>query len=339
MERCLQLAGLGRGFVSPNPMVGAVLVYNGRIIGEGFHERFGEAHAEVHCLASVASADLHLISESTLYVSLEPCAHFGKTPPCTNLILQQKVPKVIIGCPDPFPAVNGKGAQVLKDHGVEVKQGILEESCREINKRFFTFHRERRPYIILKWAQSQDAKIGMPGRQVRISNQVTQRLVHTWRHEEDAICVGSGTALADNPSLTTRHFPGKNPIRVLIDKELAVEKNSNIFKPGVKTFVFNLVKNSKEEHVETIKIMEKNFTAGVLKNLYEKNIQSLIIEGGRSTLQYFIDNECWDEARVITNNQMILPEGINAPAMKNFKLRKEEMIDNDLLQYFTPNGA
>ena len=229
MYRCLQLAGKGAGHVAPNPMVGAVLVHNDRILGEGYHQVYGQAHAEVNCINSVLPDDVPLIPDSTLYVSLEPCAHFGKTPPCADLIIKKQIRKVVIGCRDPFKEVDGKGIERLKAAGIEVISGVLEAACTDLNKRFFTFHTFNRPYVILKWAESANGKISGSGNErVFISNAWTNTLVHKWRSEESAIAVGTNTAMLDNPFLTTRLWPGRNPVRILLDKKLIIPRSHNI---------------------------------------------------------------------------------------------------------------
>ena len=245
MERCLQLAKLGAGHVAPNPMVGSVLVYENRIIGEGYHRKYGEAHAEVNCIASIDDQDIQFIERSTLYVSLEPCAHYGKTPPCSDLIIRKKIPRVLIGCRDPFKEVNGKGIEKLEAAGVNVVTGILEKNCKELNRRFFIFHTKKRPYIILKWAQTSDKKIAVNSdKPLKISNEFTNRLVHKWRSEEAAILVGTNTALADDPLLTNRLWSGKNPVRLVIDKELKLPAGAKIFNIDAPTVVFNLYKST-----------------------------------------------------------------------------------------------
>ena len=248
MRRCLELALLGAGHVAPNPMVGSVLVYSDRdtgeerIIGEGYHERYGEKHAEANCIASVKEGDRALIARSTIYVSLEPCAHYGKQPPCADLIFYWQVPRVVAGCRDPFPEVNGKGIEKLRAAGVEVVVGVLEAECMELNRRFFTFHAKHRPYIVLKWAQSADGKIGGDGRTL-ISNDYSNRLVHKWRAEEAAILVGTRTAMLDDPALTVRLWSGRNPIRLVLDKELRLPSSLQLFDGKVRTIVFNMVKH------------------------------------------------------------------------------------------------
>ncbi|MGC4038923.1 MAG: bifunctional diaminohydroxyphosphoribosylaminopyrimidine deaminase/5-amino-6-(5-phosphoribosylamino)uracil reductase RibD [Chitinophagaceae bacterium] len=244
MQRCLQLAALGAGFVAPNPMVGAVLVYNNRIIGEGWHQKYGEAHAEVNCINSVIQEDKQFISSSVLYVSLEPCAHHGKTPPCADLIIRDKIPKVVIGCRDPFKEVDGKGIEKLKQAGVEVVLNVLEKECTELNKRFFTFYTKHRPYIILKWAQTNDLRISSGNdERLLISNEFSNRLVHKWRSEEAAILVGTNTAMSDDPELTTRLWSGPSPVRLVIDMELKLPLSLKIFNNSSRTIVFNKIKH------------------------------------------------------------------------------------------------
>jgi len=337
MQRCLDLASLGLGKVAPNPMVGAVLVHDNKIIGEGFHQQYGQAHAEVNCINSVNIADQHLIEKSTLYVSLEPCNHFGKTPPCSNFILTHKIPKVVIACTDPFEKVNGSGIQILIDAGIEVIKGILEKEAIELNKRFFTFHQKKRPYIILKWAQSENQCISaFQGKSVKISNALTDILVHKWRSEEDAIMVGTNTVLLDNPSLTTRNWQGKNPIRIFIDRNLKIEKTAKILDQTSPTIIINQQINKIEGVNDFIQInFEREIIPQLNELLYQKNIQSVIIEGGAKLLQTFIDIGLWDEARVITNTHLVIENGTDSPNFENKQLVKQEKIENDLIQYFS----
>lgn len=340
MDRCLQLAQHGAGRVAPNPMVGAVLVHNDEIIGEGYHQKYGQAHAEVNCLNSVAEENRQLISDSTIYVSLEPCSHFGKTPPCADLIIEKKIPKVVIGCKDVFKEVAGRGIQKLERAGVNVVTGVLEKQCTELNKRFFTFHKKFRPYIILKWAQSFNNKIGaVKNERVLISNDYSNRLVHKWRSEEAAILVGTHTALKDDPLLTTRLWPGKNPVRIVIDKTLRLPAGLKFFNDDAKTIVFNLVKNSNEGNLIHIKLEKENILDQLLHALFELNIQSILVEGGATTLQSFIDLNVWDEARVITNESLIIEDGIDAPIVRNFDLENQERFESDLLSYFKNNQS
>ena len=335
MNRCLQLAGLGKGKTSPNPMVGALLVYNHRIIGEGFHQQYGLPHAEVNCINSVKLEDRALIEKSTLYVSLEPCAHFGKTPPCTNLIIENKIPTVVIACKDSSKIVNGKGIQQLQSAGIHVTFGVLENEAINLNKRFFYFHEKQRPYIILKWAQTNNKKIaGDRFSRVLISNEYTNRLTHQWRMEEDAILVGTNTAIKDNPSLTTRNRIGKNPVRIVIDNHLKLSADLNLLDHSVKTIVFNQIKNSENGNLLYVKISSKNILNEILKNLYEQNIQSLIVEGGQKLLQSFIDQNLWDETRIITNEKMELEQGLDAPLLNSTKIVFSEKINTDRIDYY-----
>lgn len=338
MSRCIQLAEMGAGNVAPNPMVSAVLVYADRIIGEGYHQKYGEAHAEVNCINSVEEIDNPLIEKSTIYVSLEPCAHYGKTPPCADLIIKNNIKKVVIGIEDIYKKVAGAGIKKLQDAGLEVITGVLENECRDLNKRFFTFHQKQRPYIILKWAQSANGKIGsINGERILISNDYTNRLVHKWRSEEAGILIGTATAIQDNPSLTSRLWKGKNPVRIVIDKELKLSSELKIFSKETNTIIFNSLKNTIEENVEYIKLENKNFLEEILQALYELNIQSVMVEGGAKTLQFFIDAGIWDEARLITNEEMIIENGINGPEMKSFKLIKQERNFSDMICYYEKN--
>ena len=336
MQRCLQLAAMGAGQVAPNPMVGAILVYGDRIIGEGYHKKFGEAHAEVDCINSVAEPDKELITRSTMYVSLEPCAHFGKTPPCADLIVENKIPNVVIGCRDSFAAVNGKGIERLKSTGVNVAVGILENECLELNRRFFTSQEKQRPFIILKWAQSNDGKIAGDGSsRLLINNEFTNRLVHKWRSEEAAILVGTNTALLDDPALTTRLWPGKNPVRLVIDLELKLPKHLKLFDGSVKTIVFNYNKQVETENLIFHQLnKEENILMQIVSVLYAIQIQSLMIEGGAKLLQSFIDEGLWDEARVICNEQLTIGNGLNAPVLSSNKFYEQQSIQNDTISFF-----
>jgi diaminohydroxyphosphoribosylaminopyrimidine deaminase/5-amino-6-(5-phosphoribosylamino)uracil reductase len=336
MYRCLQLAKLGAGYVAPNPMVGAVLVHQNKIIGEGFHAQYGQAHAEVNCINSVRKYDKSLIEKSTMYVSLEPCAHYGKTPPCADLIIKNKIPGVVIACRDSYAEVDGRGIQKLQQAGINVITGILEKEAIELNKRFFTFHTKKRPYIILKWAQSNDAKIaGQDFSAVKISNDFTDRIVHRWRGEEVAILVGTNTALNDNPKLTTRCWKGNNPVRLVIDRQLKLPASLHLFDGSVKTVVFNNLKNEEKNDITFYKIEAgENEIPALLNALHKLNIQSVLVEGGAKLLQSFIDQHCWDEARVITNEQLSIGNGINAPVLSNNMLAGTQKIASDLLSIY-----
>lgn len=327
---------MGAGYVAPNPMVGAVLVYNDSIIGEGFHQQYGQAHAEVNCINSVAEENEQFIEKSTLYVSLEPCAHFGKTPPCADLIIKNNIPKVVIGCRDSYVAVNGKGIEKLTAAGVDVTVGVLEDEALALNKRFFTFHQQQRPYIILKWAQSNDEKIATTANErIFISNACSNRMVHQWRSEEAAIMVGTNTALKDNPALTTRLVTGNNPVRLVIDMDLKLPASLQLFDGAVRTFVFNAVKQLEGEILSFYKVDRKEkIIPRILSVLYQQKIQSVIVEGGAQLLQSFIDENLWDEARIITNTEMVIGKGIDAPALPNKKLIKEEISGTDKIEYF-----
>lgn len=313
MQRCLQLALLGAGNVAPNPMVGAVLVHQGKIIGEGYHRQYGQAHAEVNCISSVSGSDRHLVKESTLYVSLEPCNHAGKTPPCTNLIIENKIPRVVMACKDPFDKVNGSGIEKLRNNGIEVITGVLEKEALFLNRRFITFHQHKRPYIILKWAQSSDHKMaGTEKKPVKISHEITDRMVHKWRSEEAAIMVGKGTALADDPSLTTRLWKGKDPVRVLVDINLQVPAHYRLMDGKVPTIIINSIKESVEGNRTYCKVAGyENLAENITGILYRLNLTSLIIEGGATLLGSFLKAGKWDEARVITNRGMVIGDGIS----------------------------
>jgi diaminohydroxyphosphoribosylaminopyrimidine deaminase/5-amino-6-(5-phosphoribosylamino)uracil reductase len=336
MQRCIDLAQKGRGAVAPNPMVGAVLVHENRIIGEGWHQQFGGPHAEVHCIQSVAIEDKQFIPQSTLYVSLEPCNHYGKTPPCSDLIIQSQIKKVVIACKDSFEKVNGSGIKKLEDNKVEVITGILEKEAIQLNKRFFIFHQQQMPYVILKWAESADGFIAKPqGKPVKISNHITDKLVHKWRSEEAAIIVGTNTVLNDNPSLTTRNWEGKNPLRIYIDKRLRIDATYKILDNSTDTLILNLEKNEKVDLNEFVMINdESKLLEELLQHLYEKGIQSLIVEGGTKLLQSFIEKNLWHEARVVKNTELMLQEGISSPTLKNNIRFKQESIRKDEINYY-----
>lgn len=336
IKRCIELAKNGLGTTYPNPLVGCVIVFENTVIGEGWHKKSGEAHAEVIAIESVQNKEL--LSSSTLYVSLEPCSHFGKTPPCADLILKYKIPNVVIGTIDPNSKVAGKGIQKLKDSGVNVTFGILEKECSELNKRFFTFHRKNRPYIILKWAESSDGFISPKNKTeqkpIWISNEYSRQLVHKWRSEEQAILVGTQTIIDDNPSLTVRDWVGNNPIRIVIDKENSTDSLSNVFDNQSKTIVFsNKEATSIADQIQYIKVdFDKNPTQTIVEKLFESNIQSVIIEGGRKTIQSFIDASLWDEARVFIG-EINLNDGTKAPKINNTIYSKSYLKKDTLLTY------
>ncbi len=332
MSRCLELAEKGLGKVSPNPLVGAVIVYQDKIIGEGFHAVYGGAHAEVNAVNSVI--DKSLLKEATLYVNLEPCCHHGKTPPCTSLILEHQIKKVVVGSRDPNELVSGKGIQLLKENGVEIIEGVLKEKCDFLNRRFFTFHQKKRPYIILKWAESADGFMdidrsnGEVG-QYQLSGKESKRFVHQLRANEDAILVGVNAVMNDNPSLTVREVSGKNPIRIVIDKDLKTPKESKLLRDGNKTIFFTTKElNNLPTSVSIIQIPFINPIAEMLNHLYEMGISSLIVEGGQKTLQSFIDCNAYDEVITIVSKDKYLVSGKLSPKIQN--LRIQELVNIDL---------
>ncbi len=332
MKRCFQLARLGSGKVSPNPMVGAVLVYNGKVIGEGWHQVYGGAHAEVNALSSVRESDQHLIKLSTLYVSLEPCCVFGNTPPCTNLILENKVPRVVISCLDESPGVAGKGLEILKKGNVEVKAGILESEGRWLVRFRNTYVSKKRPYIILKYALSKDGLFAKQNEQIWLTNSLTKRLVHKWRSEIDAILVGTKTAIVDNPKLTNRLFYGNNPLRIFIDKELKLSSSLYLFDKKVETILVSEKQKEDLKHMDLENLnlpFDDQLLTNLLQSLYDRKITSMIIEGGAFTLQKFIDKNLWDEARILTGSTLIY-EGIKKPDLIG-KVVINQKIGNDKL--------
>lgn len=331
IKRCIELAGKALGKTYPNPLVGSVIVHNDIIIGEGYHQKAGENHAEINAINSVK--DRSLIPESTIYVSLEPCAHYGKTPPCALKIKELGFKKVVIGAMDSHDKVNGKGKKIIQDAGIEVVSGILEGECNALNKRFFTYHEKKRPYIILKWAQSGDGFMDKDFQPVSISNSLVNQFVHQLRADEHAILVGTQTALNDNPALTVRNVEGENPIRILIDFNLKVPLDFNIYNKEARTLIFNTVKEEKTANLHFIKIKKENFLNELMSALYKEQIQSVIIEGGRFTLQQFINENLWDEAIVIENKNLKLLNGTRAPQFEKDPERSEELRDNAVLFY------
>ncbi|MBK6985582.1 MAG: bifunctional diaminohydroxyphosphoribosylaminopyrimidine deaminase/5-amino-6-(5-phosphoribosylamino)uracil reductase RibD [Bacteroidetes bacterium] len=332
MKRCLELAAKGLGNVAPNPMVGCVIVCDGEIVAEGYHEQYGSGHAEPNAIKQVSDA---ILKKSTLYVTLEPCSHHGKTPPCADLIISKGTKKVVIGNLDSNPLVSGRGIQKLKEAGIEVEHGILDKECRALNKRFFTFHEKKRPYIILKWAQTQDGFISRnPLPENKEDNWITGKeskaLVHKWRGEEQAILIGYNTALVDNPLLTTRLAEGKNPIRLIIDKNLDLPHNLNIFNDEAKTIVFNCMKASENDNIRYVRIDFQNAIQEILNECYVLNISSIIIEGGTKTINEFIKKNKWDEAYIFVNPNKTFQHGIPAPDI-SFNQITPIKIGDDLL--------
>lgn len=331
MQRCLELSLTGEGHVAPNPMVGAVLVHEGKIIGEGYHRLYGQAHAEVNCVNSVPENLQRFIPHATMYVSLEPCSHYGKTPPCADLIIARRIPRVVIGCVDTFSAVSGRGIRRLQEARVEVTTGVLEKECRTINRRFFTFHEQQRPYIILKWAQSSDGYMAPPdGRPVRISHPYTDRLVHRWRSREAGILIGTHTALQDNPRLTTRLWPGKHPVRLVIDRHLRIPVDFHLHDTEAPTLFFT--ERTGGDKTVTLDF-SRNILPQLLSELHARNIQSVIVEGGRHLLEQFIESGLWDEARVITGEHP-LHDGLRAPVLPNASLQESFRVHHDEIAVF-----
>lgn len=337
IKRCIELAQKALGNTYPNPLVGSVIVHNGRIIGEGFHKKAGEPHAEINAINSIKDEDKHLIPKSTIYVSLEPCAHFGKTPPCALKIVELGFKKVVIGAMDSHDKVNGKGKKIITDAGIEVVSEILEDECRELNKRFFTYHERKRPFIILKWAQSADRFMDKDFQPTQISNSLSKQFVHQMRSEEHAILIGKNTALHDNPSLTVREIEGRNPMRILVDFNLDAPETFNIYNDEAETIVFNSIKNSEDKHLKFIKIEKENSLNQILEKLYELQTQSIIIEGGRFTLQQFIDQNLWDEAVIFINPNLNLKNGTKAPDF-NFNPEKTENLRDNQILFFRNQG-
>ena len=333
IEKCISLARKGILNVSPNPMVGCVIVNDGEIVGEGYHKEYGKNHAEVNAINSVK--DKSVLKNSILYVNLEPCCHHGKTPPCTDIIIKYNIPKVVIGCIDTFSKVSGQGIKKLKNNSVEVIYGVLEKDCIELNKRFFCYHIKKRPYIILKWAKSKDNFIAPINQEKSfwMTSDESKKLVHSWRAEEDAILVGRKTVVADNPSLTVRECEGKNPIRIVIDKELSLNEKSNVFDDQAETIVFNNIKTAIIDKITYLKADFNNLNQDILKQLYNRDILSLIIEGGAFTINSFIENGLYDEIRVFTTNK-VLENGIKSPNIPEIKNSKNITINNDKLEIF-----
>lgn len=352
MQRCINLAAKGAGKTSPNPMVGAVLVYQDRIIGEGYHQYYGGPHAEVNCFNSVSGETKELIPHATLFVSLEPCSHFGKTPPCTDLILKNKVKHVVAGCRDPFPEVNGKGLDKLEAAGVHVElvKDPTMSACIELNKRFFCNQQKRRPFIVLKWAQTQDGYIGnSPGsteQRLLISNEYSNRLVHKWRVEESSILVGTNTALMDDPLLTNRNWPGEPPVRLVLDMALRLPQTLRIFNEDATTIVFNFNRHDlfppdiiglKEARQTFYYRFEKDkpIVQQLVDALYKLKLSSVLVEGGKELLTSFMEAGFWDEIRVIESNKKLNATGLPAPRILNKGIADEFSLAGDSIVLIT----
>lgn len=337
MIRAIELARMGMENVPPNPMVGCVIVHEGIIIGEGYHREHGKPHAEVNAVNSVANKEL--LKRSTLYVTLEPCAHHGKTPPCSDLILMCNIPNVVVGVVDPFVSVAGRGIEKLRKGGCNVVGGFLEEKCIELNRRFFTFHQKKRPYIILKWAQTVDGFIdvdrshGLYGKPTWITNDLSRIAVHKMRADESAILVGTNTAQKDNPSLTVRDWSGTPPLRLVIDKELRLSKELAVFDQSIATVVYTSKEVTGKNHIEFKRIdFDGSELDQILADLYERAVLSLIVEGGQLLLNSFIQQKLWDEARVFVGKRAF-QKGVRAPVIDAPEVKSEELDDSWMFVY------
>lgn len=340
MQRCLDLALLGMGNVAPNPMVGCVIVHKGRIIGEGYHQKYGQAHAEVNAVHSVQNTEL--LSQSTLYVSLEPCAHWGKTPPCSDLIINSRIPHVVIGTIDPFAKVAGKGIERMQKAGIKVETGILEQECRHLNRRFFTFHEKKRPFILLKWAQTLDGFIDTDRTETQhptwITNALSKRLVHKQRSEESAILIGTNTAEFDNPALTVREWTGNQPIRMVLDRKGRLSRHLILFDQKAPTWIFTEANNENTENLKFIQLdFEQDILPRLLSELHERDILSIVVEGGSILLNSFIKSNLWDEAYIYTGNQFF-GKGVKSPEISG-ELVAFEQLDDCKLQVLRNSGS
>jgi len=333
MRRALELAQLGHGHVSPNPMVGSVIVHDGKIVGEGWHKKYGEAHAEVNAVQSVA--DKSLLANSTVYVNLEPCSHVGKTPPCADLLVESKVKRVVIANLDTNPLVAGNGIKKLRAAGIEVVTGILDKEGRELNKRFFTFIEKQRPYLILKWAETADGFVAQENFDSRwISNEFSRQLVHQWRSQEDAVMIGTRTAQHDNPQLNVRDWTGRDPVRIVLDRFLRLSGKLHLFDGKQKTICYNVLIHEENQNVLRIRVGESNFLKDVVSNLYQQKIQSVIVEGGSGTLSMFLEAGWWDEARIFTTSKKF-GKGIKSPLIHG-SLVSQQNIQGDWLKIMKP---
>lgn len=337
MQRAFELAVLGRGQVSPNPLVGSVVVHQGRIIGEGWHRKYGEAHAEVNAIRSVNEPSL--LRESTVYVNLEPCSHYGKTPPCADMLIERNVGKVVVANLDSNPLVAGEGVKKLRAHGITVITGILDKQGRELNRRFFTYMEKRRPYVILKWAETSDGFIARENYDSKwISNELSRQLVHKWRAEEDAVLVGTRTATHDNPQLNVRDWTGRNPTRVVVDRFLKLNEKLTLFDGAQRTLCYNVMKHEEFPNLSLIRIDEADFLNNMLHDLWKQKIQSIIIEGGATTLNLFIEANLWDEARIFKAPRLF-NKGIAAPRLAGRLIYREQIQDDWLSCYYPVNPS
>ena len=346
MARCLELAANGMGNVAPNPMVGAVIVHNNTIIAEGYHAEFGKDHAERIAINSVKNSDL--LKESTLYVSLEPCSHFGKTPPCSNLIVESGIKRVVVAMRDPNPKVQGRGVDIMKNAGIDVVEGVMEDEAKELNRRFFVYHIKKRPYVILKWAQTLDGYIDAirkptdPIAPIWVTNEMSRKVVHRWRSEEQAILIGTNTVAKDNPRLDVRNWSGRSPYRVVLDRKLRLPSNMNVYDGSQPTLVFvgnNSSSASKRQtfaSIPNLELLTVDFARGVedqvLTELYERGILSIIIEGGAMLIGSFVEKNYWDEARVFVGNKFF-GDGVKAPELSGEFHSYDEIGDSKLFTY------
>ncbi len=340
MQRCLQLAVIGGGNTAPNPMVGAVLVVDNKIIGEGYHKKYGQPHAEPNAINAVQ--DKALLKSATLYVNLEPCSHYGKTPPCAHLIVKCGIPRVVIGTLDPNPKVSGRGVKILQDAGIEVTVGILEEACNELNKRFFIFQREKRPYVLLKWAQTKDGfidtiRLSKEEKPLQISNEITRQLTHKMRAENQAILVSTNTVILDNPSLTVRFWSGKNPIRIALDRQGRIPEDYQLMDGQHPTMIFTENSKPNKENLRYINIkFDEKFLDSLLKALFDNLIHSVLVEGGSKLLNSFIEKGYWDEAHIEVSEQ-IIEEGVAAPVMQQIPDSTLQIYEHNILKYTNSN--
>lgn len=338
MERCLQLAALGLGATAPNPMVGAVIVKDGKIVGEGYHKVFGGKHAEVNAIEHLS--DEFSFTGCTLYVNLEPCSHFGKTPPCCDLIIRKKIPTVVVGMQDPFSRVNGEGIRKLRENGIEVITGLKEQECHYLNRRFITFHSRTRPYIILKWAESSDGFIGKKEKRVSISGPLAKAMVHQWRTEEQGILVGAGTVLCDNPQLNVRSFEGRNPVRIVLDRKghLNGMQNLHVLDGTQDTIIVTTVQDYIVPNARIIQVTEHDFFQEAFQSLHALGLLSILVEGGKTIHDELLKENLWDECRIFKSSERLL-EGVSAPWLPVLPEAVSACGKDELLTAVNPFGA
>ncbi|MFC6996727.1 bifunctional diaminohydroxyphosphoribosylaminopyrimidine deaminase/5-amino-6-(5-phosphoribosylamino)uracil reductase RibD [Rufibacter roseus] len=334
MRRALDLASQGLGTARPNPVVGCVVVHQNKIIGEGWHKRYGEPHAEVNAIASVQNQNL--LPHSKVYVTLEPCSHYGKTPPCADFLIEKGVRDVVICNTDPNPLVAGRGIQKLVDAGCKVHIGVLEQEGLKLNRRFFTFQQKKRPYLVLKWAESSDGFIALPNCQpCQISGPSAHKLVHKWRTEEQAIMIGTRTALSDNPKLNVRQWPGQAPLRIAIDKKLQIPDSHHLLDDSLPTLIYTLAEKPSLAQTEFVKLAQvEDFLEQLLQDLYQRNVQSVLVEGGTKLLEAFLQKNIWDEIRVLKSKTTILHEGVQAPTLSGRPVISRGTLGNDEIIFY-----